>query len=364
MTKRHLLLTVILTVLALLPSAVQAESERLVLKYDDRHIQSSKHQPATIYLKQELQRSYPGLDLSRQRLERIVVMAKSKKGNGTVQLRVNDDYSREMRVQGQSNSFNNKDTFNYDKIDIASPSSSRGGAWQLHFRGNFMLRKIVVITRQGDDNYSWHKPGNSNHHINDDWDGDRENGWKSNWGNNGNWNNQNGSNNNWNNSFHNRPAPMVLGARSWGTNQEGPRHCGVGSSNVPDGWDYPDSICQQSASATFRRGYHPVRLYVIPDAGLLHRSNRRLDITQLLVSAEIWHGGSHGWATIRLDIGGRSYTRQINFRPRGKADSTSMTVSGRWSPNQLENARAWILPGQADRDITVRNLRITVKEAG
>lgn len=351
MKRKTQILSLLVAFSLLLPVLASAEAERLILKYQDRHIQSINHQAQTLLLKRELKQRYPKLNLNQFRLVRTVIMAKSKKGKGTIQLRINNNYSQKYRVHGSPKGFSNSAKFNYDKVEINNPAHRSDGPWQLLFTGNFKLRKVLLVVERVDGNQTNHYSSRNNpwwetnqrpYHYDSDWNRVKYN------------------------KRHNDPTyrvslPLVLPARNWGTEMEGEKRCGKRSGKVADGWRYPNTICEPSSSATFRRGYSPIRLFIRPDTRPLDNHNH-LRIRKLQISLALDNHGERNSATIGINIGGREFTKYIDCNNGSRNREASFSISGDWNPADVENSRVWVLPGHGNSDLTIKNMQVRVKK--
>ena len=140
-----------------LPLSVMASKERYVLDFNDSHIRGHRGEAATIYLKKSLKAQYPWLHVADLELKKVVLVAKSKRGNGGVELRVGKWTTDRCQVGGDPWLFQDDSTYTYDKIRFRNPSRSSQGPWQIHLRGNFKVSKvIVVVKKQRQRNYYGH----------------------------------------------------------------------------------------------------------------------------------------------------------------------------------------------------------------
>ena len=117
-----------------------AFNDKIVINMGDAHYRGQN----TLKLKQLVKDMYPGMNLRRLDLESVKIVAKSKHGQGTATLRVGQDYSAPVVLDGFPSDFHNSAPFTYDRELIYSPSFSGGGAWQLLLRGNIKVKKIVL----------------------------------------------------------------------------------------------------------------------------------------------------------------------------------------------------------------------------
>ena len=122
-----------------LATQVSAESvQRFVLRYDGEVFRGQ----STIYLKREIRNQHPHMRLRNLHLERVVVVAKSARGNGLVYLQTGAYRSREELIDGNRHDFLGQGQ--YFRIPFSSPRSGLG-PWQLHLRGKIKIKKIIVI---------------------------------------------------------------------------------------------------------------------------------------------------------------------------------------------------------------------------
>lgn len=133
------------------PLTVKAARERYVIEFDDAHIRSQKGEPATIFLKKAFRQQYPWVELTDMDLRRVVLVAKSRKGNGGAQLRVGEWFTDSYAVAGRPIDFRDQRKITFDRVRFYNPSSSSRGPWQIDLQGNFIVRKVVLEM----DNYRW-----------------------------------------------------------------------------------------------------------------------------------------------------------------------------------------------------------------
>lgn len=116
--------------------------QRFELDMQDRFIQG---QDVEIPLKQEIFQRY-GVRLQDQTLTRIQVVAKSRQGQGLVWLNLANDQSASFRINGNPQDFNNPAGYTFDRIRIETRGlSTANSPWRLAFRGNVIVRSIVVF---------------------------------------------------------------------------------------------------------------------------------------------------------------------------------------------------------------------------
>ncbi len=354
--KFHKLITylfVSMGVILIASAANAGDFRKLTLFFDDLQLHASRYEPVVFNLKKELQRKYPQLNLRKFQLEKAHIVAKSRNGRGSAQLQVKNNYSRPITIPGTVYAFHNHNRNTFSKIKLVHPGYTTKGPWKMHFRGNIILRKITLFVDDRFHGYSPHDDYSpsyefSSHHYDPPFFGDDH----------------------FPNNNHIHSSPISLGARSWGTGREAERHCGQGSRNVRDGWDYPDSICNSASNATFRSGYQPVKLFIRPDTGSINKGGhhghiKKLKISTKLISSNSTNSGPIA-AVLGITIAGETFTRNIHSRDRGnawhKGIPASFDVTGNWSKKDIHNARVWVLPKQRSGDFKVKYLKIATKK--
>lgn len=144
---RSIMIMVLLLLLFPLQAAAgkgKADRERFVLDFGDSHFRGNP----TLFLKRELLNQYPGINIADYRLRRVVLVAKTKAGYGSAQLRVGPELSPQYRVNGAPRSFHSYHPESFDRIRIRNPFHDSWGPWQLFLQGNFKVRKIVLVVEK------------------------------------------------------------------------------------------------------------------------------------------------------------------------------------------------------------------------
>ena len=100
---------------------------------------------STLFLKREIRQQFPGINLRRADLLRVRLIAKSRRGRGTAALKVGYDVTYPQTVSGNPYDFNDPAPYTFDRVPFDNPSWDSTGVWQIKLRGNFIVRKVVVI---------------------------------------------------------------------------------------------------------------------------------------------------------------------------------------------------------------------------
>lgn len=329
---------------SLFPRALYANQERLVLKYHDSHFQGGRGNPARVNVKEALRSQFPGLRVKKLSLKKVIVMAKSRHGRGTVSLGVGQQQTRSYQVGGTPHGFNNGGKQSFDKIMIANPSGGSHGQWNLFLHGNLVVRKVVVVAER-------------HHFQGEQWRDDDRHPSSPHPG------------------FHpgahqspKKPRWMQLHAGSWGTEWEGEKRCGQGSDNTRDGWDSPQNVCSSGGMAAYRRGYQAVRLFIRPDVRGLNPGHgfNRISAIKVRVDATAQEQDlrGHESATLGIEISGQTYRQRFPLGAGGRRNGgntlQNLLVQGNWSLGDLESAKVWVRPDQDSVSLAVRQLVVAV----
>lgn len=127
---------------------VEVDQGRYVINYGDRNFLGHGGEPSVLFLKRELLYQYPGLDVTNLRLREVVLVAKSKIGRGVAQLRVGPEISNFYQVAGRPRDFFSRNRYTFARVNINNPFRQSWGPWQLHLKGNFKVRKVILIVEE------------------------------------------------------------------------------------------------------------------------------------------------------------------------------------------------------------------------
>jgi len=145
-----------LALAAMTTTSQAGHSERVRLDLN-RHVKGQ----GTIYLKQELRRQV-GLRAANFDLDSVRVIAKSRHGQGTVELMVNNRSQDFSRVNGHPRDFHENSPRSFDRIELENYARRDRGPWQIQVRGNVIVRAVVLILSEEDrfspDPFPPHRP--------------------------------------------------------------------------------------------------------------------------------------------------------------------------------------------------------------
>ncbi len=139
------MMKVIFVMLVAVLSTALFARERIVLDMYDRVFNGD----ATIFLKREIQRMRPGLNLSRLELRSVRFIAKTRHGRGEAFLKVGHRTSYPEVVNGSPYDWNSNAPHTYDRVQFENPDRSSNGVWQIHMRGMFKVQRVVLVVERG-----------------------------------------------------------------------------------------------------------------------------------------------------------------------------------------------------------------------
>lgn len=106
---------------------------RIVLHFDGQRFGRFND---TMYIRRSIM-DMCGIRTRNMHIDGVVLVAKSRRGFGSASFRVGDDYTPYYRVGGMRGRM--------DRIRFYNPKRGSRGPWQMHFRGNIRVRKLVVL---------------------------------------------------------------------------------------------------------------------------------------------------------------------------------------------------------------------------
>lgn len=115
-------------------------TERLVIDLFDRVFRGQNQR---IFLRQELQRNYPRLDLERYDLIRVRLEAKSQAGHGQASLEVGHREKDRRGIPGNPGDFHRPG--GHYPIILENYDDQDRGAWQIRLDGNIKVDRVVVV---------------------------------------------------------------------------------------------------------------------------------------------------------------------------------------------------------------------------
>jgi len=121
----------------------QPQKERIILDFYDQHLQGEN----TLFLKQEIKKIRPYVDLNKMELISVRLFAKSKQGQAQASLKIGPQTTREQRINGSPYDFN----YNggpYSNLLFDNSNRNSQGPWQLMLKGNIKIDKVIVIVEE------------------------------------------------------------------------------------------------------------------------------------------------------------------------------------------------------------------------
>ncbi|KJR99360.1 MAG: hypothetical protein VR65_16415 [Desulfobulbaceae bacterium BRH_c16a] len=137
-------LTAVVLMVFFIAGNAMAARERFVLDYNESTVRSHRGEPATLFLKKALKDQYPSVNVADLELRRVVLIAKSRRGQGSAQLRVGNRQTEAYQVDGRPGRFRDDRRDIFDRTHFTNPSYDSRGVWQIDLHGNFVVDKVVL----------------------------------------------------------------------------------------------------------------------------------------------------------------------------------------------------------------------------
>lgn len=102
----------------------------------------------TILLKQEIKAMYPHINLQDLTLDGVMLMAKSKHGQGEATLIVGQSASYPARIGGRPADFHVDSMRSFSRVQIPSPTRFSEGKWQIETKGNVKVKAVIVLVTE------------------------------------------------------------------------------------------------------------------------------------------------------------------------------------------------------------------------
>jgi hypothetical protein len=122
---------------------MRGENKRIQLRYFDQHLRGQN----ILTLKKKWKEQNPRVNFERFDLVAVRLVAKSKMGRGQAKLVVGQEETYSETIGGRPNDFHDQDAYTYSRVRFENPKSNSKGKWQIHLRGNFKIKKVVLIVK-------------------------------------------------------------------------------------------------------------------------------------------------------------------------------------------------------------------------
>jgi hypothetical protein len=122
-------------------TVANAEEKKIIIKMYDQAFQGQ----STLKLKVLAKAQYPGLNLGKFDLERVRLVAKSRRGNGKATLRVGQRMSNTKRIAGTQSDFRGNQGYTYDRLVFTNPKNNSNGNWQMDLGGKIKVKRVVLF---------------------------------------------------------------------------------------------------------------------------------------------------------------------------------------------------------------------------
>jgi hypothetical protein len=130
--------------------AQQGEIRRLAIDMGDQVYRGE----SVIPLKRLIRQQYPRVNFDNWNLLRVRLVAKTRHGRGQASLKVGQWESFSTRVDGRPIDWDWNHPRSWDRVVLENRARRRdqNGRWQVAMRGNFKVRRVVVV---GSKKASW-----------------------------------------------------------------------------------------------------------------------------------------------------------------------------------------------------------------
>ena len=100
----------------------------------------------TLKIKKLIKSVKPNIDLSKFKLKKVKLIAKSKRGRGTATLVTGQTVDSVAQIGGSPGIFNSNAGYTFDQIILnAKTAQSQGVKWQVDLQGKIKVKKVVAI---------------------------------------------------------------------------------------------------------------------------------------------------------------------------------------------------------------------------
>jgi hypothetical protein len=130
--------------LMLFTSSVFAQAEMFKLEYGDQTFQGEN----TLLLKKKIKESRPYLDLRSMKLDKVIIVAKSKLGYAKATLNVGYSSTAPSTITGFAEDFFNPAPYTFDRIRFKNRTGNSFGQWQVMLKGKIMVKKVIVFVKK------------------------------------------------------------------------------------------------------------------------------------------------------------------------------------------------------------------------
>ncbi len=130
-------------------SKALAATERLTLDYGDSQFRGDRD-GVKIFLKKSLKEHYPVVDVSNYHLRKVILVAWTNNGTGSVQLRIGPEMTSIYKVERVSRNMPKESGHSPSAVVIDNPFFESWGPWQLLLDGDITLRQVILEVEKRD----------------------------------------------------------------------------------------------------------------------------------------------------------------------------------------------------------------------
>ena len=127
------------TITLIVKSQIEQKQEIVIPMYGQLHMGRS-----ILALKQLIKQQNPYLDLQDEELAKVVLVAKSKAGNGQATLVTGMSAEYPETIPGSPRDFHSERPMSYSRVQMKNTSYSSQGKWQVELRGQIKIKEIII----------------------------------------------------------------------------------------------------------------------------------------------------------------------------------------------------------------------------
>ena len=115
----------------------------LSLDYADLHVRTGAGDNGILRLRNKARQDH-GIRTQDYELEKVTIIGKSRRGNGTATLFVGNAASFSEVLDGNPQKFVQKNLGSFDVVEIQNPKVNSNGSWQIELQGNIKIREVKL----------------------------------------------------------------------------------------------------------------------------------------------------------------------------------------------------------------------------
>jgi hypothetical protein len=99
---------------------------------------------STLKLKRLIKQQNPMINLQTAKIKKVVLVAKSKQGNGQASLVIGQSYAYPEYIMGSPRQFHSESPRSYSRVVLQNSSYDSAGKWQVELQGNIKVKEVII----------------------------------------------------------------------------------------------------------------------------------------------------------------------------------------------------------------------------